>query len=128
MKMFLPKREQSAGQGLATVPTQIQRGQESRLQYRELIWRVKKERRFYVSARDQYAYVWQSRRFQEDLDFWKKRLGPDANVKEVDNERAVRFYLRASSDFQMFLKAITVDLVDADFYDPSEDTTPEPEV
>src|SRR5437870_9016613 len=28
MKMFLPKREQSAGQGLATVPTQIQRGRD----------------------------------------------------------------------------------------------------
>jgi hypothetical protein len=106
---------------------QVRKNQENRLRGRELIWRIKNQRRFYVSARREYAYVWQSKRFHDDIEFWKSRLGANANVKAVDNERAVRFYLRTARDFQEFLKAVTADLANAEFFDPSEDTGPETE-
>ena len=107
--------------------TQIQKKQECRLKHRDLIWRINEERRFYVSARNQYAYVWQTRRFDDDINFWNSRLSPDAKVKSVNNECAVRFYLRTPKDFQNFLKAVTVELANTDFHNPSEDSGPETE-
>ncbi len=94
--------------------------QENRLRYRDLIWRIGNDRRFYVSGRKEYAYVWQTRRFKGDVEFWKTKLPPDADVLAVNNERALRFYLRNDQACQAFLKAVTSDLVNVQFVGPED--------
>lgn len=101
--------------------SQIKAGQQNRLRYRQLIWRVRGVQRMYVSARDQNAYVWQHRRFKDDLEFWKSRLGSDAQVSPVEKGRSLRFYLTTEADFKAFVTAMNAHVTNAEFFDPVDD-------
>jgi len=107
--------------------SQVKAGQENRLRYRQLIWRARGVQRLYVSARDNNAYVWQHRRFKDDLEFWKSRLGADAQVSPVEKGRSLRFYLTTEIEFKAFFDAMISHVANAEFYDPADDET-KPEI
>src|SRR5262249_4668084 len=56
------------------VKAELAKRQESRLPTREVIYRVDGRRRFYLSCRRKYAYVWQLGRFDGDAAYWQKVL------------------------------------------------------
>lgn len=80
-------------------------GQESYLRRRGLRYRIDGKRRLHVFGRRKVAYVWQSGRFERDVEFWKERIGEHAEVEEVRNGRALRFYLRTAEDCRRFAEA-----------------------
>jgi len=53
------------------------------------------------------AYVWQIGRFDGDLEFWKTKLSVEEEVCQVDDGKALRFYLITSEDFDAFSKALS---------------------
>jgi hypothetical protein len=77
--------------------------------------------RFRVYAKRQWARVNQFGRFDNDIEFWKSRLGERADVTVVRNGQKLRFYLFDDTDFDAFGKAATVELVDTEFSGISED-------
>jgi hypothetical protein len=42
------------------------------------------------------------------------------NVKEVNDKRGLRFYLRTSADFEAFTRAVSQDLALTEFSEPEE--------
>ena len=91
------------------------KSQEGRLKQRELIYRIKEKRRFFVAARRKYAYVWQEGRFAEDGAFWGKRLSEPSSVTEVKSGQAMSFQLSTKADFDAFSTAVKKELTDAHF-------------
>jgi hypothetical protein len=92
------------------VRAELSRHQESRLRYREVIYRIGGDRRFYLSCRTQYAYVWQRGRFKEDQAYWQRVLSEPDHVQQVNGNRALRFHLTTAADFAAFGKAMSQDL------------------
>jgi hypothetical protein len=81
-----------------------------------LYYRVGGKRRFYVNLKRDDAYVWQTERFLNDLDFLKQRLGESAEVEAVNADGSVRFYLKSKEQFAAFKKAATEE-IKADWFD-----------
>jgi hypothetical protein len=112
------------------VRAETARGQESRLPYREIIYRFDGKRRIWLSCRRKYAYVWQRGRFDGDEAYWRKGLSEPTPVVSVENNHCLRFRLTSPEDFQAFRKATNEDLTrveftdSADFGPPSEDAIP----
>ena len=67
--------------------------------------RVGDKRTLHVVFRNGFAYVWQSRRFKGDQEFWTESLGPDIDLQEVQGGQALRFYLRTHGQCQALLVA-----------------------
>jgi hypothetical protein len=84
----------------------IQAGQENRIAYRALFFRLSGKRRFSVWIKPGYAYAEQVGRFQGDARLWTELLGPDANVHEVYGSDRLRFRLYLSQDFAAFDEAV----------------------
>lgn len=89
---------------------QIQSKQESNLGKRLLCYRLDGKRRFFVSAKTDRAYCWQEGRFDNDIDFWSKRLAAPASIAPVKDATSLRFSLSSAQDFSNFLEAATRDL------------------
>jgi hypothetical protein len=77
----------------------------SRLRGRLLAFPVDNKRGFEMTARASYAYVWQRGRFDGDMEFWRKRLGPDCRFDSVADGRAIRFFLEKPDEFSAFWRA-----------------------
>ena len=88
---------------------------EPRLPYRELIYRVAGKRRFWLSCRKKYAYVWQGGRFDGDSEYWQKALSEPDHVRQVKDDGAMRFRLTTASDFAAFGSAMNGDLAKIKF-------------
>ncbi|MCW1996410.1 hypothetical protein ABIE85_005130 [Bradyrhizobium diazoefficiens] len=93
--------------------------QETRLYRRQVMYRMGGKRRLWVTCRPAFGYVWQLGRFDGDEQFWKTRLSTP-NVKEVNDKRGLRFYLRTAADFDAFDRAVSLDLVSTEFSEPDE--------
>ena len=104
---------------------ELRKQQESRLPYRELIYRVAGKRRFWLSYRKKYAYVWQWGRFEKDEEYWRKALSEPNHIRQVADNRGLRFHLTSAADFEAFGNAIKKELPNveftesADFHQPS---------
>lgn len=109
---------------------ELGRQQESRLPYRELIYRVDGKRRFWVSCRRKYAYVWQWGRFETDEAYWRQRLSEPDHVQRVQENRSVRFHLSSVDDFAAFSDALKTEIPRVGFNEGGdlEDSVPEHEL
>jgi hypothetical protein len=85
---------------------QAQAGQECNLQRRRFMYRVDGRRRLFVTARRNQAYVWQRGRFEGDIAFWQGGLSQADDVRPVDQETCLRFYLTSEKDFEFFHEAV----------------------
>jgi hypothetical protein len=102
------------------VRAELAKKQESRLANREIIYRRDGKRRFYLSCRQKYAYVWQAGRFEGDDGYWKKVLSEPSHVREVNSNRALRFRLATAADFGAFSKAMSEDLTKVEFSEAAD--------
>ena len=83
---------------------------ESYLPQRALRYRIAGKRRWSMEARNKNVYVWQTGRFEGDVEFWQHGLSKPDDVKPVGNEECVRLFLNTADDFQFFHDAVTVKL------------------
>jgi hypothetical protein len=83
---------------------------EGYLRKRTIRYRLQGHRRFSVTARRKFAYVWQAGRFAEDEEFWRKQLGNHIDAKPVKQGRCLRFFLSKPADFSGFTDALSKDL------------------
>lgn len=81
-------------------------GRETYLPHRSLRYRIAGKRRWSVEARNKSAYVWQTGRFEGDIEFWKHGLSKPEEVKPVGNDEVLRFFLHTADDFLFFQDAI----------------------
>ena len=91
--------------------SQLQKGRESYLRDRSLMYRIEGKRRWFLSARDNRAYCWQEGRFKDDIDFWSKRLSNANSVKAVKRGAALRFLVLTADDLNAFDKAVSQELL-----------------
>jgi hypothetical protein len=68
-----------------------------------------------------WARVWQSGRFEDDVEFWTSRLGERAKVKPLWDGRALRFYLFDEAALNKFKHAAIVELANTEFQRSSDD-------
>jgi len=94
---------------------ELDTGRENYLKKRILHYRIAGHRRFFLSARQKTAYVWQNRRFPDDEPYWKKKIGEHIGVKPVRETKALRFFLSQAKDFEQFIDAINGDLKSVKF-------------
>lgn len=102
------------------VRAELAKHQESRLPYREIIYRMGGKRRFWLSCRRKYAYVWQWGRFEADDTYWQKVLSEPNHVQQVSGKKALRFHLTTASDFTAFAKAMSSDLTNVEFSESAD--------
>ncbi len=94
---------------------ELANGQQGYLRKRGLHYRVDGKRRWNVHARQDRAYVWQIGRFEEDQEFWKKKIGSHIDVIPVKKDKCLRFYLSSAEDFGNFLDAVQRELTNQKF-------------
>jgi hypothetical protein len=108
------------------VRAELVKYQESRLPYRQIIYRIGGKRRFWLNCRTKYAYVWQEGRFEGDDAYWQKRLSEPGHVQQVSEKQGLRFHLTTAADFAAFANAMGNELTNVEFsesadVDPSAD-------
>jgi hypothetical protein len=86
------------------------------------------KRRFVVYVKREWARVSQSSRFENDIEFWKSRLGVDHEITVTSGDKKLRFRLSNEADFNKFKKAFTTELTNVEFDGPSDDEVDEAEV
>lgn len=91
--------------------------QECNLRRRMLMFRLQNRRRWFVSVRQDYAYVWQRGRFDADMKFWQDALSHPKAVQPVKEGSCLRFSLSSDKDFAFFRKAATCDLQSVEWND-----------
>jgi hypothetical protein len=91
--------------------SQVTLRQENNLGDRSLIYRDAGRRRWYLSAREKWAYGWEDGRFDGDFDFWSERISNKQSLKEVKEGACLSFSLSTAQDFASFHKAVTEELV-----------------
>src|SRR5262249_3300021 len=68
-------------------------GRSNNPKYKALRFFVGDKRRFVMNAKRKWARVWQSGRFEDDIDFWTSRLGERCRISPKWHGRRLRFYL-----------------------------------
>jgi hypothetical protein len=96
---------------------ELEQGRENHLGHRDLFYRVNDHRIFFVGARKNSAYVWQYRRFPDDEQYWKSKIGPHLDTEPVKDGKCLRFHLSTAKDFEQFLDAVNGDLKTVTFCD-----------
>lgn len=91
-------------------------GRENYLKHKDLYFRVNDKRIAFVGARTQNAYVWQYKRFDNDIQYWQEKLGDHIDVQEVKGGESLRFSLSRKEDFDMFTRCMSADLQHVNFY------------
>lgn len=112
------------------VRRELAAGRENYLSKRTLYYRFGGGRRFFLGARQNSAYVWQYRRFPDDDEYWKSKIGPHVDTEPVKDAKCLRFHLRSEKDFDAFLDAVNGDLKTVKFSDEAagDETDAEDEV
>lgn len=90
---------------------QLAASRESYLLKRIVHYRIDGTRRWWVSARRKRAYVWQRGRFENDIEFWSRRVSESDSVEPVKRGRCVRMFLETKRDFETFHQAATKELL-----------------
>jgi uncharacterized protein YeaO (DUF488 family) len=79
-------------------------------------------------ARAPYAYLFQRGRFDGDMEFWRKRLGPDCRFDPLRDGKAMRFFLNKPDEFDAFWRAYREEIPGKDFQnEPPSDVEVEEE-
>jgi hypothetical protein len=78
---------------------------QNRLRRRALVFNIGSRNRFVMHARRMHAYVWQRGRFEDDIQFWRDRLGQKARIDPVADGRALRIFLETKQQFDAFWQA-----------------------
>ena len=60
-----------------------------------------------MSARTENAYVYQRRRFEGDVEFWKHGLSEACDATPVRDGIGLRLFLNTDADFKFFHNAAT---------------------
>jgi hypothetical protein len=95
---------------------EVKGGRSNNPAHKALRFRIGNRRRFVVSAKRKFARVYQSGRFDDDIEFWKSRLGKKADVIPIGGGSELRFYLFDDSDFTKFKRAVTMELSSKEFH------------
>jgi hypothetical protein len=103
------------------VRKELAEGQPNNPKYKAVRFFIGGRRRFVVYAKRKWARVWQSARFEDDIEFWKSRLGKDREIKPSASGRRLRFNLVEEADFTKFKRAVTVELSNTEFHGAAED-------
>ena len=99
------------------VRRELDAGRENYLRKRTLYYRFDGRRGFFLGARQNIAYVWQYRRFPDDQEYWKRKIGPHVDTEPVKDGKCLRFHLASEKDFEAFLDAVNGDLKTVKFSD-----------
>jgi hypothetical protein len=102
-------------------------GRASNPKYKALRFYIGDRRRFTMNAQKKSARVWQSGRFEDDIEFWSSRLGERGNVETKRGGRRLRFYLYDDTDFGKFGTAVNTELTRIEFQGSVEDEADEEE-
>ena len=86
---------------------ELKASRESYLRRRGLRYRHSGKRRWFVTARNVRAYVWQQGRFNGDIEFWQGGLSKPDEAKSVKDGKCLRLHLYTAQDFQFFHDATT---------------------
>lgn len=86
--------------------SEIEAGVANRSDRRRIHYAVEKKRPFRVSAKRNFAGVFQAGRFEDDIQFWKSRLGTNAMVRDVYAKTGLRFRLYDPDDFKRFKEGV----------------------
>ena len=86
--------------------TELSAGREDYLRKRAIRFHSAGRRNWGVYARKEHAYVWQHRRFKNDIDFWRQRISSTESVGPVKDEKCLRFNLVTREDFDVFISAV----------------------
>ena len=92
-------------------------GRDSNLRKRALRYRLGGKRRLAILAREKAAYVWQTGRFENDVQFWTTKLGVEARVEPVKSGQCLRFFLSTDKNFLKFSEALQKELAEVEFLD-----------
>ena len=96
------------------------------LQKRILRYRSNGKRRWFMTARQKLAYVWQEGRFDEDIEFWQRKISQSDSVQPVKSDTCLRMFLSTKDDFEVFHSVVTGELQNID-WTPREDLVPDDE-
>lgn len=99
---------------------QIAAGRQNYLKKRLVRFFVQARWRWSVSAKTDFAYVWQNGRFDGDVEFWRSRLSSSEDVNPVKRDLSLRFRLYTEKDFERFLQAATVESRSMRFVEPGD--------
>jgi len=113
-EMARDTRVQAAGEESATWDSRIQEtknddvagffrselnaGQERDSQY--LHYRINAQRRLSLGLRRKHAYIWQYGRFDDDIAWWRAKLGDRLNVESKDGAAALSFTVKTKQDLE----------------------------
>lgn len=100
--------------------SEIAKGQENDGLRSTITFRIGEKRRYRIHSKRQFAYVIQTGRFEDDIEFWKARISENASVKTRHNGNNLRFRLRTEDDFDRFRKAWDSELKTKVFASPSD--------
>lgn len=101
---------------------ELAKGRQGYLRKKQLHYRLNGKKRWNVHARQEHAYVWQIGRFEEDQEFWSRKIGSHIDVKPVrKSKQSLRFILSSAEDFGKFLDAVQNDLKNEMFTYAAED-------
>lgn len=90
-------------------------GRENYVKHKDLYFRINDKRIFFAGARTKNAYVWQYKRFDDDIQYWQDKLGSHIDVQEVKSGESLRFFLSTKKDFETFLECVNDDLLEVEF-------------
>jgi hypothetical protein len=94
---------------------EIDANRESNLRDKTLCYRIGGKRRFFLSARAEWAYCWQDARFAGDYEFWSRAITRPESVKPVKSGKALSFVLSTANDFSLFHEAATNELLSVEW-------------
>jgi hypothetical protein len=106
---------------------ELAEGRSNNVKFKNLRFFIGDRRRFVVGARQKFARAWQHGRFDEDIEFWTRRLGEQGKIQAKWSGRALRFYLYDETAFSKFKHAVTVELLHTEFHGGAEEEV-EPEL
>ncbi|MGH9342850.1 MAG: hypothetical protein ACRD19_03695 [Terriglobia bacterium] len=95
--------------------SELKQNEENNFGTGDLYYRIGERRRFSVSLRKKFAYVWQTGRFDSDRDFWANLLGESARVEPKNKETCISFRISNIQQFEQFKDAIAKKLTDNQF-------------
>jgi hypothetical protein len=104
---------------------ELAKHQENRLSTGEIIYRLQGKRRFWLRCTTKYGYVYQWPRFEDDIEYWRKKLSEPNHIRATRKGQALRFHLVTAADFAAFANAMTKDLLKTEFSEGADFNPPE---
>jgi len=103
------------GEVAAFFKAELNAGQERDSQY--LHYRIGEPRRLSLGLRKKHAYVWQYGRFDDDIAWWRGKLGDKLNVESKNGEGALSFGVKTRQDLEKIKQLVGGELIQKQFMD-----------